>query len=107
MEFLITLDELYLESSPFACTADVNVLITDYINVAPWAGGIYNCPSDIDFYGEQSIEWKIQSVELLDEDGKELNSCDAIIDEIERIHQDDITEILWEKIDELKERDYY
>lgn len=33
--------------------------VTHYHRVAPWKGSAYSCPSDVDWYGYEEIDWQV------------------------------------------------
>ena len=35
------------------------IAVTDFLEVPPWRGNPYDCPSDRDWYGYSYVEWEI------------------------------------------------
>lgn len=76
---------------------DCAIAIYEYEIIKPWAGSILDCPSDVDYYGYEDIEYGV-----IDEQGNELPEMEAqITDEIDKRIREQIKEFYEERfIDE-------
>ncbi len=107
MNFTIYLSDIYIEQYPLITNARLNVDITYCVNIQRFNGPAHLCDSDVDFYGEQELEFEPMWGETQKESGTWKPLTPDQIQEICEEYEDEIVKMLWEFIEEINEEMKY
>lgn len=83
----------------------INVNVFDIVNVK--GSYSYNAASDYDYYGYKELSFDIMFGEGEDSEGNIHNLPENVLDKIAEEHGEMIEDMIWDKLDELKEENAY